>query len=278
MKEEGYSYEEFHAKALEICLDYGLEHTERLDIWLDGITPNLKDWLSERESEFRHEKDWLELADILTHERKLVLQSAKGNVQFPIKSSIQKEMLERMFNDRLSDSELKQRKRIVNFNLRIIKTLKGRGKSIPYAGILAWFLILTSKDWMDEEGVIYNKTQLLCLLGDLILHAGVSPVPEKEWIDFSNKDKADAVKSWIRSYQKELAKYALNEGMLFVEQLQSFQQKFTEIIGKGEKNSTQADWEELDEYLEEMTQLEDLLFYSGFIYGFRKKPNKMPKN
>ena len=59
----------------------------------------------------------------------------------------------------------------------------------------------------------------MCLLGDLILLAGASPVEEKEWKEIlTNKDKADKVKYWLHSYPRECSKFFENEAKLFCDE------------------------------------------------------------
>ena len=52
-----------------------------------------------------------------------------------------------------------------------------------------------------------TQTEKYCLIGDIMLAAGVSPVEQSEWDEvLTNKEKADKVKSWEASYLNQQKK------------------------------------------------------------------------
>ena len=257
--------EVFRAKALEICQKYGITQNERLEKWLDEIIPKFQECPTERESKFQSEQDWLELIVILSKGKGLQIQDSLGKTKKI--TSIQKDLLKKMVEGS-TDVELKRRKRIADFNLRTASLQKGRKKNIPFAGSIAWFMQVKGMDWMFEKDVFRNETQRYCFICDMIFWCGGSPDPDSEWSIITHKEKSDKVKYWMESHDKEHYRFICDEYKTVFKTVRAYVEKLNELIEKEAKDITQADVDELSEYLEEINIYREIVFSSDFYSGW----------
>jgi len=80
---------------------------------------------------------------------------------------------------------------------------KGEEKEIPTLGYMVQNFIKAGGSVLASLTI----TEKYCLIGDLMMAAGLSPVRQDEWEEvLTNKEKADMVKNWEKSYLTTIGK------------------------------------------------------------------------
>ncbi len=219
MKEEVNKYEEFHAKAVEILKCYGIEYTEELEEWFDWLYHYGGCELNVEIKADKRDLNWYQLEAILRLGDRVIIQASMPNkekrsyggekhLELNITSDFRKELVKRLFGEKETE-EIDEVLFEKTMDIMWWEAQKGRGKNIPYAGgIIASMVVNLEKHLEEGKYKKLNKTRFYCFLGDFLLLLGASPVTEKEWTKImTNKEKSDAVKSWIRSYLNTVKAY-----------------------------------------------------------------------
>ena len=220
-------------KLVSICSKYGLNDAESIQkLWLLAnffLHDNAdSDKYMDKQSRFR--KELATMTNIFKNGSRITIEATikDGNkdrhITFPIETNgllqqkifpFLESMLANFHYEGLAFTEKKDAEHFTDEELAdIIKfeenlstyreAMKGRTeKKLPRLGSIVHCFIGAGAEVLASLKI----TKKYCLIGDMMLEAGVLPIKRNEWeMVLSNKEKADSLKSWEASYLNQQKK------------------------------------------------------------------------
>ena len=213
----------------DICKDYGLSESEEIErlaeCGLNAYATFHHFQLRHGEAEgildvedFQFRKDLATLASIFLEGRNITIDATMPDGECKEKHTtihIEKDsflqykascaFLDLLCHYCIEEYECLNIEGIIEYESRRIeeeKAMMGRKErtktEIPKLGKMVQGFINAGGDGLAA----LTPTKKYCLIGNMILEAGASPVEREEWGSMTNKEKADKVKSWEKSFNK----------------------------------------------------------------------------